>query len=376
MKLLSTDGSGTESRPVPFGSAARATAAALVGLAVLGGTAGPAFAAVGGQQVCRIGDSRLDEISGMAATRDGYVVVNDGADDPAGRKIFFLDRRCAVVRTVGYPSRPRDTEDLALGRDGTVWVADIGDNSAVRDTVALWRLAPGGRAPELLRLKYPDGAHDAEALLLSPDGTPVIVTKTPLAAGAYVPVGPLGKGKTTALRLAGNVRLPVTTTSNPFSLAGRLVITGGAVSPDGTKAVLRTYADAFAFDVTGGDVVGAITGGEPRGTALSDEPQGESITYTPDGDALLTVSEGRRPAILRYPLRQTATATATPAPAESTRTTPSEPAAATTAPTAQAKPTSASDRAGPLPVGLLVTGALLAAAATGLLLLRRRRKAR
>jgi hypothetical protein len=206
------------------------------------------------------------------------------------------------VRTFSYPSRPRDTEDLGIARDGTLWVADIGDNDAERSTVGLWRLAPGAKAPVLYRLSYPDGAHDAEALLLAPSGKPIIVTKSVAAGGVYVPAGPLAAGRTTPLRREGDVALPMTTTSNPFSFAGRLVITGGAVSPDGRFAVLRTYADAFEFDVSGGDVVAAVTTGRARPVAMPDEPQGESVAYTADGTALLTVSEGSDPVIQRYPL--------------------------------------------------------------------------
>jgi hypothetical protein len=125
------------------------------------------------------------------------------------------------------------------------------------------------------------------------------------------------------LKRVGEFSLTATGTSNPFSIAGRLVVTGGANSPDGSRVVLRTYADAFEFDVTGGDVVKAITTGTPRITALPDEPQGESITYSPDGSSFLTVSEtaaqpaGTKPTILRYtpaaaPVKtKSATATAT-----------------------------------------------------------------
>ena len=41
----------------------------------------------------------------------------------------------------------------------------------------------------------------------------------------------------------------------------RLLVTGGANSPDGTKVVLRTYSDAYEWTVTSGDVVAAITKG-------------------------------------------------------------------------------------------------------------------
>jgi hypothetical protein len=338
-----------------------ALASVVVGVAV----PGVAVAAESGpQRVCKVGDKRLTELSGLAATGTGYVVVDDSSDQSSHRKIFYLNRKCKVDRTVSYPSRPRDTEDLGIAADGTLWVADIGDNGGNRATIALWRLAPGADEPQLYRLTYPDGAHDAEALLLTRAGTPILVTKSIASAGVYVPDGELKPGRTTTLRSAGSVTVPVTGTSNPFGLPGRLVITGGAVSPDGRHAVLRTYADAFEFDVSGDDVVGAITKGTPTPIALPDEPQGESISYTVDGTALLTVSEevdGEEAVIQRYPLADRAPVTTPPTSA---------------APTTSAVP-AAADRAAEddgLPTGLLVTGGVLVLAAAILigLLLRRR----
>ncbi|MCG5441656.1 esterase-like activity of phytase family protein [Micromonospora sp. NIE79] len=285
---------------------------------VLAPGAATAGAAAAGTPVCQVRDDRLREISGMVATDDGYVVINDGADDEARRRIFFLDQRCAVTRTVSFPSRPRDTEDLAIGRDGTVWVADIGDNDRTRTTVGVWRLAPGAKRPVLHRMTYPDRPHDAEALLLDASGRPLIVTKG--GSGTvfvYAPTTALRSDATTPLTPLGQVTVPSTTTSNPFSFLGRGVITGAASAPDGRRVVLRSYADAFEYDVPDGDVVRALTTGTPRITPLPDEPQGESITYSRDGRSLLTVSEsagqpaGTRSTILRYPATAT-TATAAP----------------------------------------------------------------
>jgi len=336
-------------------------------LVVAGVVALPAPAgAADRRRVCQVRDDRLTELSGMAATGPGYVVVNDGSDLASHRKIFYLDAKCAVVRTVSYPSRPRDTEDLGIARDGTLWVADIGDNDSERATVALWRLAPEAKTPVLYRLSYPDGAHDAEALLLAPSGTPIIVTKTLGAGGVYVPAGPLTAGRTTPLRRAGDVALPMTTTSNPFSLAGHLVITGGAVSPDGRFAVLRTYADAFEFDVTDGDVVAAVTKGRPRPIAMPDEPQGESVAYTPDGTALVTVSEGTDPVIRRYPLPGRPAVTSPP--------TTSAPPVTTARP--QPRATSAGQRRDLLSPGAIATGAILVAGALALVLIAARRRRR
>jgi hypothetical protein len=279
----------------------------------------PARAAAGGKPatVCTISDKRLDEISGLAVAGNGYVTVNDGSDDAKRRRIFYLTSRCALSRTVSYPSRPRDTEDLAVAPDGTLWVADVGDNGRSRETVGLWKLAPGAAKPVLHRFTYPDGPHDAEALVLNGDGTPVIVTKDPFTAGLYVPAATPKAAATTALRRAGSFRIPDTSTSNPFGITGRLVLTGGATAPDGTKVALRTYADAFEFPVADGDVIAAITTGTAVNTALPDEPQGESLAYTADGSSLLTVSEtaggpaGAKPKVSRYP---SALRTATPSP--------------------------------------------------------------
>jgi hypothetical protein len=361
----------------------RAATVVLVTLLGLGtsaaGSAPAAAAAAGAQTVCRIGDDRLVEISGLVATGDGYVVVNDGSDDPARRRIFYLDRRCKVVRTVAYPSRPRDTEDMALATDGTLWVADIGDNSRTRTTIALWRLAPGARKPRLYRMAYPDGPHDAETLLLTPAGAPIVVTKTAATAGLYVPQTPLQAGRTTPLRQAGSVTVPLTSTSNPFSLPGRLVITGGAVSPDGRHAVLRTYADAFEYDVSGGDLVGAVTNGTPRVIPLPDEPQGESIAYSPDGTALLTTSEvagqphGTKAALLRYPLADRAPSTSAP---PSTATSPASgvppPATAGKA----TKATKATNQPDGVPAGAWATGAILLVGGAALVLVLARRRSR
>jgi hypothetical protein len=284
-------------------------AAAAWALAPAASAAPAAADAAPGKAVCTITDSRLTEISGMVATGGGYVVANDGSDLESHRKIFFLDGSCKLKSTVSYPTLPRDPEDMAQAKDGTIWIADIGDNPGAgerRPNIALWRLPKGSSDPTIFRMKYPDGPHDAEALLLAGDGTPIIVTKDLGKAGVYTPTAALKKGQTVALRKVGEFTPPKSTTSNPLAAAGRLTVTGGANSPDGSRVVLRTYADAFEFDVANGDVLAAITTGKPRMTPLPDEPRGESITYSADGKSFLTVSEtadetaDTKPKILRY----------------------------------------------------------------------------
>jgi hypothetical protein len=285
--------------------------------------------AAAGQKVCTVSDPRLRELSGLVATKSGYVVVNDGTDLPERKRIFFLDPKCKVNKAVEYSGNgPLDTEDLALSADGkTLWVADIGDNvtsAERRSRVALWSMpVDGSRKPELHRISYPNRTpHDAEALLMADDGTPVIVTKTTGKAQVFVPAAALktDNADPVPLKQVGEVTLPKSTTDNPLAVAGRVAVTGAARSPDGSKVVLRTYADAFEYDVSGGDIVKAITTGTPRMTPLAD-PFGEAISYTADGASFVTVSDAgtlgddAEVALLRYtPSKTTAPANASPAP--------------------------------------------------------------
>jgi DNA-binding beta-propeller fold protein YncE len=144
---------------------------------------------VPGEPVCEIVDPRLHSISGVVATDDGYIVVNDSQLDDSLRPIFFLDSTCAVVDEQSFfPGQPRDPEDLEFDPDtGVLWVGDIGDNQAAgtnagdpREWITLWRvdLSGGDRTPVVHRFDYPDvQPRDAEALLLNADGSPLIVTK-------------------------------------------------------------------------------------------------------------------------------------------------------------------------------------------------------
>jgi hypothetical protein len=252
-----------------------------------------------------VSDSRLAELSGM--------VVHDGdlwglSDGGSRVQVHRIDRSgCDVVDTRTADVDPYDVEDLAAGPDGALWAADLGDNERHRDTVAVIVMPERGPA-QLHRLTYPDGPHDAEALLVDDHRRPFVITKeVGRPAGLYrTAEPPEGEGPTPLLPV-GELNLPVSDTrGGPVGGIGTRLVTGAAMSEDGTVVAVRTYTDAWLFPVDGGDLVAALNQ-TPVRVPLPDELQGEAIAFDEDG-ALLSGSETRHG--VRGQIRAVAGATA------------------------------------------------------------------
>jgi hypothetical protein len=253
------------------------------------------------QARCTLDDPRLAEVSGRVDGPEGLQVVNDSGNPST---VFRLDEECDPVGLRPVPIDGRDVEDLARSADGTLWLADTGDNARRRSSVAVLRLDPDG-GEVVTRLAYPDGAHDAESLLMPADDRPVIVTKDLGGrSGVYVADEPAGEEpalEPRPLRRAGEVLVP----GEALTSVGAGSFTGGAISADGRVVALRTYTDAWLYAAPGGtaraeDVVAALAG-PPVRVPLPDEIQGEAIAFTPDG-SLLSAGEtpvGREPAEVR-----------------------------------------------------------------------------
>lgn len=281
----------------------------MVGLLLLTPLPALPAAADPGRVLCTIRDPRITESSGLAASASALWTVNDGG---SGLRVFQLSRACRVTRIIDADIDPYDVEDLARAADGTLWLADTGDNRLDRSTVALERIRPDGSAT-LFRLTYPDGPHDAEALLLTPSGQVYIATKEPLASIVYTPNGDLSASGPTPLRRVATVGLlPTGTAGGPVGTAGQVVVTGGAVSADGRLVVLRTYTDAYVWAAPDGDVEAALRSGERRRIVLPATAQGEAVAVSADGQSLLTSTEGVPGAVHEVPIDAETVAAASP----------------------------------------------------------------
>jgi len=316
----------------------RARVAAFVAIALLAvgptGTAAATGAVAPGVVQFRITDARLTELSGLALGHRSPDVLYAQNDSGDSARFFALDRTSGRVRAVcTVPGASNvDWEDLATGRDtdgvDSVWLADIGDNGRARGEVRIYRVdepAIGQAAelatnrPDVWRLRYPDGPHDAESLVADPVRHRLyVVTKELLGHSEVfeVPAAP-DPSRVRPMTRIGTVDFSFTGTPGGPNPIGQLTATGATSSADGTELAIRTYTDAYLWRVSGGDVAAALRR-RPVRVPLPPQPQGEGIAF--DGADLLLDGEGVGTAVYRLPIPALPASTAAPRSAASAAT--------------------------------------------------------
>lgn len=233
-------------------------------------------------EVCRFTDDRFDEISGMTYSLRHPGVLWLHNDSSGGPYVYAVDAQtCRTLATLTITGiEARDIEAIAAGRDRhgrpVLWVADIGDNRDSWPSVGLHRireprvLVDRAVTPRTYEFTYRDRPHNAETLLVDPTSGQVWVVTRQLAHGRlYALPKRLSRDRV-------NVAVPVRREGG--------LVTDGAVSPDGSRYVLRDYVNATPFE-------GLPPGIEQPEVFLPIQPQGEAITWTEDGSALLIASE-------------------------------------------------------------------------------------
>lgn len=209
-----------------------------------------------------------------------YGVGDSGNDDV----VLELGTDCVVQNRIPVSIEPYDIEDLAF-YDGSLILADIGDNLRTRETIAFIALDLASGSASLHRATYPDGPHDAEAVLVDRDGRLFIVTKELFGTSSiYTPaqgesVSALAEPGPTPLMRVGTLSTGDGTAASMF--------TGGAVSADGSVVALRNYSDVYLYRVGDEGIGAALTGGQPLRIPTPYQPQGESVTFTDAGDLVI-----------------------------------------------------------------------------------------
>ena len=267
------------------------------------GTATPATASPAAQgnptPTCKPAGSmmrlaELPEASGLVASRvtSGRLWAHNDSGKP---EIVALDAKGTVTGRVSIAGAAlEDWEALATGACGNgtcLYIGDIGDNNGKRSEIVIYRVpepAQGGGSAKvdgIFRASYPDGAHDAEALLAAPDGTLYVMTKGDASHIAlYRFPRELRAGTTMRLERVG---APLSK-GEPAQDAR---ITDGAISSDGETVVLRTRTALMFYRATD------FLKGDFREAGRVDlkplgEPQGEAVAFGSSNNMVYIAGEG------------------------------------------------------------------------------------
>ena len=292
-------------------------------------------AAGSGTTLGTVANPAIDELSGLvqSTAHPGVLWANNDSGDTA--RVFAVGTDGADLGTVTVGGATAvDWEDLALGPGpggpDHLYVGDIGGagtSGNARPTVTVYRFpepAPPGAGlttavtAQSVTLTYPDGPHDAEALLLDArSGDLVIVTKVTQSAVAGVYRAPKAStaaaGSTIPLERAGDLGA-----SGRPGLAERLAelaglgdvansVTAGDASAQAGVALIRTYSGISAYQwSTKQSLADALLASACRAPAPTDArfPQGEAVALAANGKHYITASEGVGAPLVQFRARK------------------------------------------------------------------------
>ena len=201
-----------------------------------------------------------------------------------------------------------DWEDIAsyrIGDQGYVLIADVGDNARHRESYELYiirePLVPiqneGEEAPGVeieadlqIRFHYEDGPHDCEGVAVDPtESTIYLVSKDVDECRVYSM--PIPSKKSEEPNIAKPIALLKVSYANAMD-----------ISPDGRRAVVLTYDDAYEFSREEEETWAQAFSREPRLINAPVRIQGESICYGTDGETLYLTSETAHEPLWEIPL--------------------------------------------------------------------------
>jgi len=274
----------------------------LCALPIIGGgyrsSAAASFSTV--VQTGNLANTTITEASGIVASRMNANVLWTHNDSGHPAQIFAMTPEGTDLGTYNITGAASlDWEDIAIGpgpiaNTQYLYIGDIGDNFALRSTVAVYRVpepvVSDTQAPVTASIAdavkftftYPDGAHDAESLFVDPLTKDIYIISKPggtknLYRAAY------------AQYTSGNMMLDLVTT---FSDGDAL--TAADISPDGNEIIIRSYATTSGrmyVRPLGGSIADAFNA-PYTSIPIPSESIGEAIGFDPNGRGFYTTGEG------------------------------------------------------------------------------------
>jgi len=249
-----------------------------------------------GRKIGELANSAIDESSGLACGRADEGVFWTHNDSGGTPRLYAFDRNGADLAVVTVAdARNRDWEDMAsfsYGGRNFLLVADVGDNRAKGRDYTLYivpepKLDAGKRGVALsvspvqtIHFRYEDGPHNCESVAIDPMSRTIYLVSKVYGSKCTVYAVPWPERETSTPLVAK----AVATLDVPLA-------TAMDISPDGLRAVVLTYGDAFEFVRGPEETWEQGFSRSPRRIGMPERVQGESICYGPDGKNLYLTSE-------------------------------------------------------------------------------------
>ena len=264
----------------------------------------------GARIVAPIEFSGLNEASGLAQSHSNSNYLWSHNDSGGAPHLFLFNMKGEDSgRLIFENALNRDWEDMSIGKgpiDGLsyLYVADIGDNNAVRNVLSIYRTPePNLKESKIpltstiiesdydkLDFVYEDGARDAEAIFVDPNSKDIyIVTKREPEVRLYKVSYPQELERVDTARFL---------TTIPYTF-----ITAADLSFSGNELLVKNYENVYYWKRTKGETIMDMLSKVPLRLTYQSEAQGEAVAWSIDGARYFTISEsdGETPVnILEY----------------------------------------------------------------------------
>lgn len=237
----------------------------------------------------------IDEASGIADSKanPGYLWVEQDSGNP--NDIALLSQTGQLLKKINIRSAiNRDWEDIALGNGpnaGTnyLYIADIGDNNKTTPQYSIYRFPEPMSTVDTvntydeLKFTYPDGSHDAEAILVDNNSKEIyIITKQDITSRIYKFPYPQSTSSVATVTYVG-----------ALSFSG---VTSSASSPSGDELLVKTYTTLSYWKRNNNESIEDALKRAPISLNFQVEPQGEAVCFKTDNSGFYTLSE--RPSLI------------------------------------------------------------------------------
>lgn len=261
------------------------------------------------RKIAALTDPAIEESSGLAWSWENTDILWTCNDSGDSARFFAVNLTGTYMGEFRVEGDNKDWEDMCsfrTERENYLLLADVGDNDEKRNDYKLYLVKEPTlkKKPQLGKVEtlkpfavipftYEDGKHNCEAVGVDvKSGKIILVSKVlGLSCKAYELPLPLRREK------GPFVAKPIATLNIP-------IVTAMDISPDGLRAIVLTYGDAYEYTRGEKESWADAFARKPRVIEMPLRRQGETICYGADGKTLYLTSEGKFCPLFMVPVKK------------------------------------------------------------------------